>query len=770
MEVVVLDRFNGNADPEDWISRAERYFTFLGFSEEYWLPLPSLYLDGEALEWFRWLFRNTQFFDWNHFKEKLALRFQKGTYTESSGVDAQITSILALLQKIEDKYAFTSQQVVVEDTGICTPTVFSGETASPSTEENSSPVDYIEGHPELLDTSIPDHSGHVDYVFDEMSNGVFTNEVAETSPASIVVADLNHIQSPKEFDKCFHSYCPIVVTKVQPDTPFKMLDEQASDPKHSEVQLLDEGSPKDMSKRYVTAKYLDRGLSKQKIEFETFDDKSLAEFLVEPETIEKLYLDDFFMESEDSSPRSNLPSDGLSVVEHGKFSTVNTKPPLLLGSTGTFGFIFYANSVTQVWDPGQQRCMHSPILLFVFALTAVTSLNFNSRDTFAKWAITYKMVVMELKVDDTCVEVNRVFEDSSQRVSSREIQSIAPLDIICLPKLFRFLQQLLAQLIFVLQAPKSKVRYAAIGGDVCSRKKIVEHAVSAYLACLQGCIKTMVDSIEQELCNFSTLEEIMVFFFGAQGVPASYAIEIESELEFLKGASIVDAYVVHKSMLEKSKCNSILSSWGKFITTTRLMCYLAHFGGHRLVEERTVAQQIQLAELRKTSGAAMILPLLASSQTLLAIILQQKHHYLSFSVKHLWREQMKLFRVVAFVMIRGNMEFFEGNEFVSSILQVDSVWFILRTTIAALYTHLSLGRFNIILSVWLYLNLEDKVLIGDESIVMNQVQPNRNTKITQIVVGLARPIGLRTSNWARLCLGFGLINTTWESKLDLCKL
>ncbi|WMV43845.1 hypothetical protein MTR67_037230 [Solanum verrucosum] len=111
-------------------------------------------------------------------------------------------------------------------------------------------------------------------------------------------------------------------------------------------------------------------------------------------------------------------------------------------------------------------------------------------------------------------------------------------------------------------------------------------------------------------------------FFGAQGVPASYAIEIESELEFLKGASIVDAYVVHKAMLEKSKSNYILSSWGKFITTTRLMCYLAHFGGHRLVEERTVAQQIQLAELRKTSGAAMRLPLLASSQALLAIILQ----------------------------------------------------------------------------------------------------------------------------------------------------
>ncbi|KAH0692078.1 hypothetical protein KY285_019175 [Solanum tuberosum] len=389
-----------------------------------------------------------------------------------------------------------------------------------------------------------------------------------------------------------------------------------------------------------------------------------------------------------------MPSDGLLVVEHGKFSdefsarnilcqflfnhgdfaaihgtatylciwdpgisfkfkaligAVNTKPPLLLGSIGTFGFIVYAYSVTQVWDPGQQRCMHSPILLFVFALTAVTSLNFNSRDTFAKWAIAYKMVVMELKVDDTCAEVNRVFEDSSQRVSSREIQSIAPLDIIRLPKLFRFLQQLLAQLFFVLQAPKSNVRYAAIGGDVCSRKKIVEHAVSAYLACLQGCIKTMADSIEQELRNLSMLEEIMVYF-GTQGVPASYAtgydlefeytltgysadefislimpaildsgdkfgclptfslyefvalqtcendhwslIVIESELELVKVASIVAAYVVHKAMLNECKNTFILVSCGKVKTTTRLMHYLAHFRGHRRVKERIIAQQV----------------------------------------------------------------------------------------------------------------------------------------------------------------------------------
>ncbi|KAH0754376.1 hypothetical protein KY290_024646 [Solanum tuberosum] len=717
MEVVVLDRFNGNADPEDWISKAERYFNFMGFSEEHWLPLPSLYHDGEALEWFRWMFRNKQFFDWTHFKEKLSLRFPKRTYAKSPVVDAQLSNILALLQKIENKYSVTSKQVLVEDVEISAAIVLSREISL--AEENSSCVDNVESHLELFGTSIVEHSSHVDNMFDEMSTGVFTKEIQETSSASSFVADLDDNQSPRVFDECFPSCCPMIVAEVQPDTLNDMLDEESPGPKHNEAQLFDDCSPKDMSKRYVTTTFLDRGSKKSKIEFETFDNIYLAEF-------------------ENSIAHSNRPLDELMlVVEHGKFTcefsthnilcqfsfncgdivivlgtatnhsvwdpgisfkskvvsgyTVNPKPLLLLGSIGIFGFITYDNSMTLVWDLGQQRCMHASVLLFVIPLAVITSLNFRFQNIFATWAIVDKMVMLD-----------------------------------------------------------------STGYDTYS---------------------------------------------------------------FLKGASIVDAYVVHKSMLEKSKSNSILSSWGKFTTTTRLMCYLAHFGGHRLVEELTVAQQIQLAELRKTSGAVMGLPLLESSQTFLAIILQQNHHYLSllcetpmevnkkcrlrdpesFSslqqsycyeiiacitfahdsvnikevLKIAWlgkREQMELFRVVAFVMILGNMEFFEGNEFVSSILQVDSAWFILRTTIAALYTHLSLGRFNNIFSVWLYSNLEDKVLIEDESIVMNQVQPNRNTKITQLVVGLARPIGPRTSNWARLCLGFGFINTTWDSKLGICKL
>ncbi|KAH0738260.1 hypothetical protein KY290_036965 [Solanum tuberosum] len=48
------------------------------------------------------------------------------------------------------------------------------------------------------------------------------------------------------------------------------------------------------------------------------------------------------------------------------------------------------------------------------------------------------------------------------------------------------------------------------------------------------------------------------------------------------------------------------------------------------------------------------------------------------------------------------------------------------------------------------LNLEDKVLNWDGGIVMNQVQPNVDTNVIQVVIGLTRVIGPRTSNRARL--------------------
>nr|XP_009788651.1 PREDICTED: uncharacterized protein LOC104236431 [Nicotiana sylvestris] len=72
---VEFRRFSGE-DPEVWISQAERYFEFYGTSKNNKLLRASIYLDGEALEWFRWLLRNKQLMDWEHFVAKVRIRFR----------------------------------------------------------------------------------------------------------------------------------------------------------------------------------------------------------------------------------------------------------------------------------------------------------------------------------------------------------------------------------------------------------------------------------------------------------------------------------------------------------------------------------------------------------------------------------------------------------------------------------------------------------------------------------------------------------------------
>ncbi|WMV23683.1 hypothetical protein MTR67_017068 [Solanum verrucosum] len=74
-------------------------------------------------------------------------------------------------------------------------------------------------------------------MFYEMSSGVFIKELEDTSSASSLVADLEDIQSPKVFNELFHSCYPKIVAEVQSDTPIKMLDEEASGPECSRVQL-----------------------------------------------------------------------------------------------------------------------------------------------------------------------------------------------------------------------------------------------------------------------------------------------------------------------------------------------------------------------------------------------------------------------------------------------------------------------------------------------------------------------------------------------------
>ncbi|KAH0669093.1 hypothetical protein KY289_023586 [Solanum tuberosum] len=75
---VELGRFRGE-NPEAWIFQVERYFDFYGIAKTHKLTLASFYLNGEALEWYQWLFCNKQLAGWDHFVDKLLIRFRSRT-------------------------------------------------------------------------------------------------------------------------------------------------------------------------------------------------------------------------------------------------------------------------------------------------------------------------------------------------------------------------------------------------------------------------------------------------------------------------------------------------------------------------------------------------------------------------------------------------------------------------------------------------------------------------------------------------------------------
>ncbi|KAK4712044.1 hypothetical protein R3W88_006557 [Solanum pinnatisectum] len=79
---VELGRFNGY-NAVGWVLLAELYFDFFAISDANKLQYVSYYFDGDALEWFHWMYRNNQLVDWKHFKEQVVLRFQKTTITTS---------------------------------------------------------------------------------------------------------------------------------------------------------------------------------------------------------------------------------------------------------------------------------------------------------------------------------------------------------------------------------------------------------------------------------------------------------------------------------------------------------------------------------------------------------------------------------------------------------------------------------------------------------------------------------------------------------------
>ncbi|OIT03099.1 hypothetical protein A4A49_13295 [Nicotiana attenuata] len=159
MAAVVLDKFSGG-NPEGWVSQAERYFTFLGFSEEYWLPLPYFYLEGDALIWFDWLHRNQQFYDWKHFKEKLLMRFRQRSFASSvesvACFDSSSVGPISIPEVLPAAMESTFDNAKPEE-------VAELKIASDLDDGNLSPINNSEVTPEMLESLVGSISDPTDF-------------------------------------------------------------------------------------------------------------------------------------------------------------------------------------------------------------------------------------------------------------------------------------------------------------------------------------------------------------------------------------------------------------------------------------------------------------------------------------------------------------------------------------------------------------------------------------------------------------------------------
>ncbi|KAG5579342.1 hypothetical protein H5410_049969 [Solanum commersonii] len=434
-----------------------------------------------------------------------------------------------------------------------------------------------------------------------MPTKVFTKEVHETS------SNLKDIQPLKSLNEFFHTCCPMVVAEVQTETLIKMLNEESPGPKRSKVQVFDECSRTDMSKRYsTTATSLDLSSSKHKIAFETFGDKYLPKFSLEPETMIYILIV-FFLKIEDNIPPRTMPSNEMMlVVEHGistdGFNAYNILCQFSFNPNVNSSFVFVHGTATNVcvWDLGISfNSMDPTSCTDTTNVDLLQSLGYTNMFCFIAYANSPTQICI------TGDPTNCTFGyDTSSQVISIPTMTISATH----RRATRLHQGILAS-------------YATCP-DLEFEHILVGYGADGFIILIMCNTLDLGAKFIDFSPNFSLYE--FTAFQACENNHWSLSM-ICSEVELVKDDSIVDDYIVHKSMLVESKNTSILVSCGKFKPIMRLMCYLAYFGGQRRVEECTVAKQIQLAKLGKASGAAMRNFILARSQAFLVIILEQNH-------------------------------------------------------------------------------------------------------------------------------------------------
>jgi hypothetical protein len=79
-----VPRFDGQ-NANGWIFKISQFFTYHNTPDEERITIASFYLDGPALAWYQWMYRNGQIVFWHQFLQALELRFAPTAYDDPRG-------------------------------------------------------------------------------------------------------------------------------------------------------------------------------------------------------------------------------------------------------------------------------------------------------------------------------------------------------------------------------------------------------------------------------------------------------------------------------------------------------------------------------------------------------------------------------------------------------------------------------------------------------------------------------------------------------------
>ena len=68
--------------PSAWLFKISRFFDYQGTPEEEYITIASFYLDGAALSWFQWMYRNGFITSWSALLQAIETRFAPSFYDD----------------------------------------------------------------------------------------------------------------------------------------------------------------------------------------------------------------------------------------------------------------------------------------------------------------------------------------------------------------------------------------------------------------------------------------------------------------------------------------------------------------------------------------------------------------------------------------------------------------------------------------------------------------------------------------------------------------